>query len=106
MTIRRRLLLTSILSLFWASAGTWAQAPVAPWFTFQKIGPNVWAAIDNPKSERRSYANAGVVIGDDAVLVIDTLTADDAARHLLQEIRQLTNLPIKFVVNTHYHGDH
>ena len=83
-----------------------AQAPTDPWFTLTKIGPNVWAAIDNPNAKQRSYSNAGIVIGDDGVLVIDTLTGDDAAGHLLQEIRKLTNLPIKFVVNTHYHGDH
>ena len=37
---------------------------------------------------------------------IDTFSSDEAAGHLLQEIRKLTALPVKFVVNTHYHGDH
>ena len=59
-----------------------------------------------PDAKQRSYANAGIVIGEDGVLVIDTLTGDEAATHLLQEIRKLTTLPVKFVVNTHYHGDH
>jgi len=83
-----------------------AQAPADQWFTLNKIGPNVWAAIDNPKAKQRAYANAGFVIGDDGVVVIDTLTGDEAAGHLLQEIRKLTALPVKFVVNTHYHSDH
>ena len=85
---------------------TRAQQPADEWFTLTKIGPNVWAAVDNPKAKQRSYSNAGIVIGDDGVLVIDTLTGDEAATHLLQEIRKLTPLPIRFVVNTHYHGDH
>src|SRR5262245_48331010 len=83
-----------------------AQTPADQWFTLSNTGPNVSAAIDNRKAKQRSFANAGVVIGDDGVLVIDTLTGDEAAGHLLQEIRKLTTLPVKFVVNTHYHGDH
>ena len=83
-----------------------AQSPADRWFTLNKIGPNVWAAIDNPNAQERSYANAGFVIGDDAVVVIDTLTGSEAAGRLLQEIRRLTTLPITFVINTHYHGDH
>jgi cyclase len=85
---------------------TRAQQPADEWFTLTKIGPNVWAAVDNPKAKQRAYANAGIVIGDDGVVVIDTLTTEESARHLRQEIRKLTTLPVKFVVNTHYHGDH
>lgn len=83
-----------------------AQAPTDVWFTLTKIGPNVWAAIDNPQLKQRSYSDAGFVLGEDGVIVIDTLTSDDAAGHLLKEIRKLTHLPIRFVINTHYHGDH
>lgn len=83
-----------------------AQAPTDSWFTVTKIGPNVWAAVDNPNAKQRSYANGGFVIGDDAVIVIDTMTGDDVAGHLLKEIRKTTNLPIRFAINTHYHGDH
>lgn len=102
-----RLMLLAVLALWLCEPGIpRAQTPADPWFTLNKIGPSVWAAIDNPNSKQRSYANAGVVIGDDGVVVIDTLTGDEAAGRLLQEIRRLTTLPIRFVVNTHYHGDH
>jgi cyclase len=37
---------------------------------------------------------------------IDTLGSADAAKQLLAEIRHLTKLPIRFVINTHYHLDH
>lgn len=98
-------LFLSCLSLS-VTGSTRAQTPAGEWFTLTKIAPNVWAAVDNPKAKQRAYANAGIVIGDDGVVVIDTLTGDESARHLLQEIRKLTTLPVKFVVNTHYHGDH
>src|SRR5688572_30201990 len=83
-----------------------AQTPADAWFTLNRIGPNVWAAVDNPNSKERSFVNAGIVIGEDAVVVVDTMTGENASARLFQEVRKLTNLPIKFVVNTHYHGDH
>ena len=59
-------------------------------------------------------ANTGFVIGDDGVVVIDTTATVDAdgnftpehGKQLLAEIRKVTNLPVKFVINTHYHFDH
>jgi cyclase len=73
-------------------------------FTLKPLGNNVYAAIDKPKSAAGS--NAGFVIGDDGVVVIDTFQDEAAARQLLAEIQKLTKLPVKFVVNTHYHLDH
>ena len=104
--MRRFVLLAGALALTINNGGLGAQAPADVWFTLTKIGPNVWAAVDNPNLKQRSYSNAGFVIGGDGVIVIDTFTGDDAAGHLLKEIRTLTNLPIRFAVNTHYHGDH
>jgi glyoxylase-like metal-dependent hydrolase (beta-lactamase superfamily II) len=73
-------------------------------FTLKPLGHGVYAAIDDTKGD--AGANAGFVIGDDGVLVIDTFENEAAAKLLLAEIRKLTKLPIKFVVNTHYHLDH
>jgi cyclase len=88
------------------SAGLWAFAASAavPDFRLQKIGPGIWAAIVN--DEGLAGGNAGFVIGDDGVLVIDTFQDPRPAKALLAEIRKLTPLPIRFVVNTHYHLDH
>jgi cyclase len=73
-------------------------------FTIKPIGNNVFAAIAKPKSSAGS--NSGFVIGDDGVAVIDTFQDAAAAKQLLSEIQKLTKLPVKFVVNTHYHLDH
>jgi cyclase len=96
--------LAGVVVLVYVTGITRAQPPAGEWFTLSKIGPNVWAAIDNPKAQQRSYANAGFVIGDEGVVVIDTLTGEEAGRQLLQQIRTLTTLPVTFVVNTHYHA--
>jgi cyclase len=87
----------------WASC---AQRPPEPPFTLEQLGPNVWAAIDNSKATNPAAANAGFVIGDDGVAVIDTFFSEDAAKQLLAAIQLRTKLPVKYVINTHYHIDH
>jgi|SRR5215475_3741362 len=57
-------------------------------FTLKPLGHGVYAAIDDAKGD--SGANAGFVIGDDGVLVVDTFENEKAAQGLLSEIRKLT----------------
>ena len=85
-----------------------------PSFTLKEVGPKVWAAISNPKSSAPASANTGYVIGDDGDAVIDASMSVDAngdlrtetARQVLAAIRKITTLPVRFVINTHYHLDH
>lgn len=51
-------------------------------------------------------ANAGFVVMDDAVLVVDTHMVPEAARELIAKIKTITPLPVRYVVNTHWHPDH
>ncbi|MBL8348781.1 MAG: MBL fold metallo-hydrolase [Burkholderiaceae bacterium] len=51
-------------------------------------------------------SNAGFVITDDGVVVIDALGSPPLALRLVAEIRKLTPLPIRQVIVTHYHADH
>ena len=73
-------------------------------FTLKPLGHDVWAAIDDAKGD--AGANAGFVIGDAGVAVIDTFENPEASKQMLAEIRKLTALPVKYVINTHYHIDH
>ncbi len=93
------LAMMALLSL--ASAAS-AQAPLP--FVLKQVGPGVFAAIDGP--EHKAGSNAGFVVGDDGVLVVDAFFNQEAARALVSEIRRLTPKPIRYVVNTHYHADH
>ena len=48
--------------------------------------------------------NTGVLIGDNAILICDTLATPEMAARLIAEIRKISDLPIKYVVLSHYHA--
>ena len=48
--------------------------------------------------------NSGIVIGDDAVMVIDTQATPAMAQDVIRRIREVTDKPIKYVVLSHYHA--
>jgi len=66
--------------------------------SFTKLSDNAWAytAEGDP--------NTGVIVGDDAVMVIDTQATPVMAQDVIRRIREVTDLPIKYVVLSHYHA--
>ena len=55
---------------------------------------------------RGFFSNSAVLVLDDGVVVVDTQVAPIGAKRLRAEIAKITEKPVRFVVNTHYHGDH
>ena len=51
-------------------------------------------------------SNSVFLVTDAGVLVIDTGQHPRAAQDLLARIREVTDKPIKWVINSHFHGDH
>lgn len=73
-------------------------------FQLVKVAEGVYAAIAKPGG--LAAGNAGFVVGDDGVLMVDTFFTPIAIEELINEIGKLTPQQIKFAVNTHYHLDH
>ena len=86
------------------ACGTAGAADTKPFFTLHEVGKGVWAAIAVPGGHAGS--NSGFVVGDDGVLVVDSFEDPAAAKALLQVIHEKTPLPVRYLVNTHYHLDH
>jgi glyoxylase-like metal-dependent hydrolase (beta-lactamase superfamily II) len=58
---------------------------------------------------RDSYVrqlNSVVIVNDNDVMVFDTNTRPSSARLILAEIRKITDKPVRYVVNSHWHPDH
>src|SRR6266481_1916602 len=51
-------------------------------------------------------SNNVVVVNDTDVLIVDSGTSPAAARAFVEDIKKLTDKPIRYVVNTHWHYDH
>ncbi|HEY6308945.1 MAG TPA: MBL fold metallo-hydrolase [Candidatus Angelobacter sp.] len=68
----------------------------------QKIGPDLYAYI----STNDASANSTFLVGDKGILVVDTGLNAQEGRKLLDEIRKISPLPVRWIVNTHYHSDH
>ena len=54
----------------------------------------------------RNIVNSSIIIGDNGVAVIDTQVNQMMARRLYNAIRTVTDKPILYAINTHYHWDH
>ena len=68
----------------------------------QRIGTDLYACI----SANDASANSTFLVGEDAILLVDSgLNAVEAGK-CAAEIRRVSPLPIRYVVNTHYHLDH
>ena len=82
------------MSKQFASKGDLTQKKTA----FTKLSDNAYAftAEGDP--------NSGVIIGDDAAMIIDTTATPVMAQELIRCIRGVTDKPIKYVVLSHYHA--
>ena len=49
--------------------------------------------------------NIGVSVGDDGIVIVDDQFAPLAPK-IIEALNGITDKPIKFIINTHYHGDH
>ena len=53
-----------------------------------------------------NIVNTGFIVGEEAILVIDAGPTHLYSREMINAIRKISPLPIRFAVITHHHGDH
>jgi len=73
-------------------------------FELQKLADGVYAAIARPRTPIN--CNAAVIVYDEGVLVVDTHSRPSSAQALMQQIKTVTDKPVRYAVNTHFHWDH
>ena len=74
----------------------------AAFASVQKIGPDLYAYI----STNDASANSTFLVSDSGILVVDTGLNAAEGVVLLNEIRKISQAPVRWIVNTHYHPDH
>ncbi len=73
-------------------------------FDIKPMADGVYAAIAKPAY--KINCNAAIIVLGDNVLVVDTHSKPSAARALIEQIKKVTDKPVRYVVNTHFHWDH
>ena len=100
----RFVLLAAVLSLFVFQTAVHA-APL-PGHETVKIADGIYAFITAESNNAIVSGNSVAVIGDDSVLVVDSGNFPSETRKIITEICQLTPLPVRYLVHTHWHRDH
>jgi len=73
----------------------------------KQMAPGVFAVLpDDVFSKDHVATTGGFVIGERSVLVVEAMLNGDLASQLIGLVRKETSKPIRFLVNTSYHGDH
>ena len=72
----------------------------------EEVAPGIYFANSTGTGEVMLMSNAMVIVNEDDVVVVDSHVTADSGRSLLAAVRTVTDLPVHYLVNTHYHFDH
>lgn len=96
MSLRKSFLITFIV-LFCVAA----QCPLAAGEGRSKeVAPGVYLISS------LSFSNCGFIVTDEGVVVVDTQLIPFFANEMIKEIKAITDKPVKYAINTHWHTDH
>ena len=70
----------------------------------KQLAPNVYAYVQAKATWY--WSNAGFIVGSDYVVVVDSLSTVGLTQRFKDEIKKITDKPIRYLINTHHHGDH
>jgi len=85
-------------------------APPAQPFRIESVAPGDYVhfgqiAMTTPENAG-DIANLGIIVGRDAVAVVDTGGSVEVGQELAAAVHRLTDKPVRYVINTHEHPDH
>ena len=74
--------------------------------TTQKVAEGVYLFSTTPYGDVGMSGNSVAILSEDSVLVFDSNGLPETAEKIIGEIRKLTDKPVKYLVNSHWHWDH
>ena len=106
MRTRVSLLFTAFVATWlWLDARAQSNAPIVRGaHRFEKVAEGTF--YGTASGTMTTGANTPIFVTDHEAIILDSQTSPAAARALVQDIKAITDKPIKYVVDTHYHYDH
>ena len=93
----------SILIFLLAAASVFSQARS---FDVQKVADGVYAVIRREPASFWFNANNVFIVGKNDVIVVDSNLTVGYTKEVIAALREITDKPVKYVINTHWHEDH
>jgi glyoxylase-like metal-dependent hydrolase (beta-lactamase superfamily II) len=89
-----------------AAGSAVADSSVTQQRSVTKVAEGVYAIrhVDSP--DTNPQGNTTVIVGERGVLVVDSSYLPSSAAEDIAQIRRWTNLPVRYLLNTHWHPDH
>lgn len=72
----------------------------------ERVADGVYAILHDDATDEWPHGNTGVIVTDEGVVVVDSCYLPSRAKADIALIRQLTEKPVRYLVNTHWHFDH
>jgi glyoxylase-like metal-dependent hydrolase (beta-lactamase superfamily II) len=82
-----------------------AAAQTNPYTTI-RLTDGVYAVVRHAVPGGAADSNVLFIVNDGDVIVVDANILPTSAREVIGEIRKVTDLPVRYVINTHWHADH
>jgi cyclase len=89
-----------------AAASAFADSSSVAQRTVTKIADGIYVIRHKDAPNGFPQGNTTVIIGDQDVLVVDSCYLPSSAREDIAQIRQWTDKPVRYLLNTHWHADH
>src|ERR1044071_4707515 len=98
-------LLATIVLFYCLSGNANSQSVYTKERRVTKIAEGIYVIQHNDGAGGRIRGNTTVIIGEQDVLVVDA-PSPASAKEDIDQVRQWTNKPVRYLVNTHWHPDH
>jgi cyclase len=103
--MRALVLLVALAGLPIASAAA-EEKFVNEQYELVQVSENVYSFLAPESDSGVVQSNCTLIIGGDSALLIDSGQFPSLARRMVADVKKLTDKPIRYLVNTHWHFDH
>jgi cyclase len=79
-------------------------APPANAYTFTPVVPGIYSAVGTGTMNVGS--NSAIIVNQDDVVIVDSHISPESGRAMIAQLATITDKPVRFLVNTHFHYDH